>query len=147
TDRERLKADIVWNVEAGLELDASRIAAAELARGELFHSMNEFLAGYELLLCPSACVAPFDVSTRWVHEVEGVAFETYIDWLRICWATPLASCRVVALPWGFTEDGLPVGLQVVGRPRGEWRLLQAAAAIEEVFGVAGRVPLDPRSPP
>jgi amidase len=147
THRDRLKPDIVWNIEAGLELDAARIARAELARGRLFQEMSAFLAGYELLLCPSACVAPFDVATRWVHEVEGQRLDTYIDWLRISSAITLTSCPVVALPCGFTGEGLPVGMQLVGGLRGEWRLLQAAAAVEQVFGVAGRVPIDPRGAP
>jgi amidase len=147
TDRDRLKDDIIWNIEAGLELDAARIARAELARGRLFQEMSAFLSSHELLLCPSACVAPFDVATRWVREVEGVALDTYIDWLRISSAITLTSCPVVALPCGFTRDGLPVGMQLVGRPRGEWRLLQAAAAVEQVFGVAGQVPIDPRAAP
>jgi amidase len=72
-----------------------------------------------------------------------VPFDNYVEWLRITSAITLTSCPVVALPCGFTGEGLPIGLQLVGRPRGEWELLQAAAALEQVFGVAGRLPVEP----
>jgi len=144
TDRDRLKPDITWNIEFGLSLSVERIAHAEQARGALFQRMSEFMAGYDLLLCPTACVAPFDVSTRWIREVSGVRFDNYVEWLRITSAITLTSCPVVALPCGLTEEGLPVGMQLVGRPRGEWQLLSAAAAVEQVFEMSGRVPMDPR---
>ena len=144
TDRDRLKPDIVWNIEFGLSLSVERTAQAEQARGALFQRMLEFMAGYDLLLCPTACVAPFDVSTRWIREVSGVTFDNYVEWLRITSAITLTSCPVVALPCELTEERLPVGMQLVGRPRGEWQLLSAAAAVEQVFDMAGRVPMDPR---
>ena len=144
TDRDRLKRDIIWNIEFGLSLSVERIAQAEQARGALFQRVSEFMSGYDLLLCPTACVAPFDVSTRWIREVSGVMFDNYVEWLRITSAITLTSCPVVALPCELTEEGLPVGMQLVGRPRGEWQLLSAAAAVEQVFEMAGRVPMDPR---
>ena len=144
TDRDRLKPDIIWNIEFGLSLSVERIAQAEQARGAIFQRMSEFMAGYDLLLCPTACVAPFDVSTRWIREVSGVPFDNYVEWLRITSAITLTSCPVVAVPCERTEEGLPVGMQLVGRPRGEWGLLSAAAAVEQVFDLAGRVPLAPR---
>src|SRR6185312_8481623 len=144
TDRDRLKPDIIWNIEFGLSLSVERVAHAEQARGALFQRMSEFMAGYDLLICPTACVAPFDVSTRWIREVSGVRFDNYVEWLRITSAITLTSCPVVALPCGLTEEGLPVGMQLVGRPRGEWQLLSAAAAVEQVFEMSGRVPMDPR---
>ena len=106
--------------------------------------MSEFMSGYDLLLCPTACVAPFDVATRWMREVSGVTFDNYVEWLRISSAITLTACPVVALPCELTEEGLPVGMQLVGRPRGEWQLLSAAAAIEQVFDLPGRCRMDPR---
>ena len=135
-----LKPDILWNIEQGLGQGAQEVAAAELARGALFHRMAAFLDEHELLLCPAACVVPFRVETRWPREVDGDKMESYIEWLRICSAITLTSSPVVALPCGFTPGGLPVGLQLVGRLRGEHALLRAAAAVEELLGVAGREP-------
>jgi amidase len=133
SDRDRLKPDIVWNIEEGLRLAPADLAEADRARGALFHSMATFLSRYDVLICPAACVAPFDVRTRWVAEVDGVRLENYVEWLRITSAITLTASPVVALPGGLTEGGLPVGLQVVGRNRGEHDLLRHAAAVEEAL--------------
>ncbi len=143
THRDQLKPDVIWNIEQGLRLTTERIGWAERARGTIYQRMSEFLDRHQLLLCPTACVAPFDVAIRWVREVDGVPFDNYVEWLRITSTITLTSCPVVALPCGFTDGGLLIGLQLVGRPRGEWQLLQAAAALEQVFGVADRLPVEP----
>jgi amidase len=142
--RDVLKPDIVWNVEAGLRLTTEQIGRAERARAAIHRNVAAFFADYDLLLCPAACVAPFDVSTRWVAEVDGVRFDNYIEWLRLTSAITLTSCPALSLPGGFTPDGRPVGLQLVGKPRGEAGLLAAAAAIEEALGLSGATPIDPR---
>lgn len=142
--RDKLKPDVVWNIEEGLKLSADTIARAERARGELFYRVAEFFETYDLLLCPAAIVPPFDATTRYVSEVEGHSFDNYIDWLLIASAVTLSSCPALSLPCGFTRDSLPVGLQMVGRPRGEAGLLRAAALLEDTLGLAGKVPIDPR---
>ncbi len=146
TQRDKLKPDVIWNIERGLALTATDIARAELARGALYHRVVEFFRRYDLLLCPAACVPPFDVKTRWLKELNGVAFDNYVEWIRLTYAVTLTSCPAISLPCGFTRDGRPVGLQMVGRPRGEAELLGAAAALEEVLDLAGRVPIDPQPP-
>jgi amidase len=139
--RAQLKPDVIWNIEQGMALSAERIGWAKRARGAIFQRVCAFLDRYPLLLCPTACVAPFDVATRWVAEVEGVRFDNYVEWLRITSAITLSSCPVVAMPCSRTGDGLPVGMQLIGRVRGEWELLSAAAAIEQVWGMAELVPV------
>ncbi len=141
--RELLKPDVVWNIEAGLAMPADRLGAAERARGAVHAAMTGFLESYDVLICPSACVAPFPVETRWPRQVDGVVQETYIDWLRITSAITLTGCPVVALPCGLNADGVPIGLQLVGRPRGEHALLNAAAAVEEILGFAEMLPVRP----
>ena len=145
-ERDRLKPDIVWNVEQGLRLTPERIGWAELARGAVAHAVAAVLETHDVLLCPTACVAPFDVSVRWPEEVEGVAFDNYVDWLRITSAITLTGCPVVAMPCAQTGDGLPVGVQVVGRFRGEWELIALAAGLEQVWGMAAQVPRSPAGP-
>jgi amidase len=145
THRDKLKPDVIWNIERGLALTASDIARAELARGALYHRVAEFFRSYDLLLCPAACVPPFDVKVRWLKELNGVAFDNYVEWIRITYAVTLTSCPALSLPCGFTRDGRPVGLQMVGRPRGEAELLGAAAALEEILDIAKLVPIDPRA--
>jgi amidase len=105
--------------------------------------MAKFFEVHELLICPAAQVPPFPVETRWIKEIAGRPLDNYVEWIRITYAITLTSSPVVALPCGFTADGRPVGLQLVGRPRGEAPLIAAAAALEAVFGLADRVPLDP----
>jgi amidase len=144
--RHLLKADIVWNVEAGLSLTPEEVGRAERARGGIYQRVAHFFTEYDLLLCPAACVAPFDVGTRWVHEVDGVALDNYVEWLRLASAITLTSCPSLSLPAGFTPDGRPVGLQLVGRPRGEAELLAAAVALEEALDLARLCPIEPRPP-
>jgi amidase len=106
--------------------------------------MVDFFSTHDLLICPSASVAPFPVEQPYVSAIDGVACATYIDWFAITFALTLTACPVISIPCGFTADGLPVGLQLVGPPRGEAALLRAAQAVETVLDVARGVPLDPR---
>lgn len=143
--RAMLKPDIVWNVELGLKLTPAEIGAAERHRGALFHRVIAFFRTYDLLVCPAAAVPPFDIKTRWLREIDGVALDNYMAWLYVTAAITLTACPVLSLPCGFTAEGLPVGLQLVAPPRGEAALLSAAAAFESILGVAGAVPIDPRA--
>ena len=142
--RALLKPEVVWNIEHGLSLTAAQIGAAERQRGQLQRHMAEFLTEYDLLLCPTAIVPPFPVEQRFLAELNGHRFPSYIDWVTIAYAITLTGCPALSLPCGFTAAGLPVGLQIVGKPRGEAGLLAAAAALEDVLGLAGSVPIAPR---
>ena len=142
--RERLKPEVVWNIEHGLRLTADEIGRAERERGTLQLAMAEFLGRYDVLCCPAAVVPPFPVEQRYLAELNGHRFPSYIDWVTIAYAITLTGCPALSLPCGFTEAGLPVGLQIVGPPRGEAKLLAASAMLEDVLGLAGSVPIDPR---
>ena len=108
--------------------------------------MAEFFESYDLLLTPTTVVPPFDVGERHVAEVEGHKFENYFDWYSICFVISVPSCPALSIPCGFTATGLPVGLQMIGPPRGEAPLLSAAALFEELMGIANMLPIDPRPP-
>ncbi len=142
--RDRIAPEIVWNIEKGLDITAEEVLSAERARWELYHRITAFFETHDLLVCPAASIAPFPVDQRYVTEIDGVPCETYIDWFAITFALTMTSCPVAVIPCGFTEAGLPVGIQIMGRPRGEAALLRAALRIEEVFGIAGSLPIDPR---
>ncbi len=144
--RDLLKPEVIWNIEAGLRLTQAEIAWSERARGSLQQSVAAFFRNHDLLLCPAAIVPPFPVETRYLEEFDGHLFPSYIDWVSITFAITLSGCPALSLPCGFTASGLPVGLQMVGPPRGEAKLLAAAAALEDILGVAGEVPIDPRQP-
>lgn len=143
THRDVLKPEIIWNIEKGLALDADTIARAERARGAIYQRCVRFFSRHELLLCPCVIVPPFDVDTRWVDEIEGRRFNNYVDWLGLTFVLTLTACPSASVPVGFTEAGLPVGLQILGPPRGEAAVLRAAAAIEEAIPLAARTPIDP----
>jgi amidase len=142
--RDRLKPEVVWNVQHGLSLSAAEIGRAERERGLLQRRMAEFLGTHDLLCCPAAIVPPFPVEQRYLAELNGHRFPSYIDWVAINYAITLTGCPALSLPCGFTAAGLPVGLQMVGPPRGEAKLLAAAAALEDALGLKAGMPIDPR---
>jgi amidase len=144
--RESLKPEMVWNIEKGLALTPGEIFRAVSARARLVQRVAAFFGPYDLLLSPAASVPPFDVGHRYVEEIGGHRFDNYIDWIAITYTITLTSCPALVIPCGFTAQGLPVGLQMVGRPRGEAALLSAAALAEDVYALGAEVPIDPRSP-
>jgi amidase len=144
SERDRITEDIVSNVERGFEVTPERLFAAERTRWTLYHRMTAFFETHDLLICPSASIPAFPVDLRYVKEIDGQPCETYIDWFAITFALTMTSCPVISIPCGFTEDGLPIGLQIVGKPRGEAALLQTAHWIEKLFGIAPMLPIDPR---
>ena len=107
--------------------------------------MVAFLREVDVLIAPTACTPPRDIAERWVRVVNGVELENYVDWLKIASVITVSSCPSLSLPSGFTPDGKPVGLQIVGRPRGEAALLATAKSLESLFGLADSVPIDPRT--
>jgi amidase len=147
TRRDLLKPEVIWNIEKGLALSADDIGRAERARGALYHRVAAFFETYDLLLAPAAIVAPFDVDIRYIEEVEGRGFDNYIEWVGIAFAITLTGCPALSAPAGFTEGGLPVGLQIVGPPRGEAAILSAAALLEAATGIARRLPVEPHPAP
>ena len=141
--RERIAPEIVGNIERGLALTPQDVFEAERARWMLFQRVAAFFEHHDLLICPAASIAPFPVEQRYVEMINGQPCETYIDWFSITFALTLTACPVVSLPCGFTAEGLPVGIQVMGRPRGEAALLRAALALESVLGIASKLPREP----
>jgi amidase len=147
THREQLKPEVVWNIEKGLRLDVESVARANRLRAALYERAARFFATYDVLATPVVIVPPFPVERRFVDEVMGHRFDNYVDWLGITYMVTLIGCPALSLPCGFTAAGLPVGLQLVGRPRGEAPLLAAAALLEAELGLAGLLPIDPRPAP
>jgi amidase len=143
--RDRIAPEIIGNIERGLNITPEEIFQAERVRTELYHKMTAFFETHDLLICPSASVAPFPVELRYVEEIDGQPCETYIDWFSITFALTMTACPIISMPCGFSSEGLPVGIQVVGKPRGEAALLRAANRFEELFGIAGQLPILPRS--
>lgn len=144
--RDQLKPEVVWNIEEGLKLTAADLAAAEAARAETRAAMVGFIARHGILITPTAPVPPYPVEKRYVDEIDGERLATYLDWLVLGFSITVTGCPAISIPCGFTADGLPVGLQLVGAPYGEEALLSAAAWCEAVLGARLAAPIDPRVP-
>jgi len=141
--RHLLKPEVIGNTEFGLGLKLSEVVAAEIAHGEIIRRAAKFFEQYDLLICPAVMCPPFPVETRYVSELDGVKLEGYMGWLALTCALSITACPILALPGGFTGDGLPVGLQVAGPLRSEAKLFSYGAYLEQLLGFAGRLPIDP----
>jgi amidase len=145
--RDQLKPEVIWNIEEGLKLTVEQLERAEAQRVAMTMRTIEFFKSYDLLLTPATIVAPFPVENRYVAECAGRKFDNYFEWLGIVYAITLACCPALSLPCGFTASGLPVGLQMVAAPRGEAELLAGAKTLEDILGLRGATPIDPRPAP
>ncbi|MHC2463971.1 amidase [Bradyrhizobium embrapense] len=146
TKRDLLKPEVIWNIEEGLKLSVEKLERAEAQRVAITARALEFFEKYDLLLAPATIVPPFPVENRYVAECDGKKFDNYVEWLGIVYAITLACCPALSLPCGFTASGLPVGLQMIAKPRAEAQLLAGAKVLEGILGVRGTTPIDPRAP-
>jgi amidase len=128
--RGEMQAGLVWNIEQGLALSARDIGRAERLRTVLWHRVRRFMERYDLLVLPTVAVKPFPVEQPYPTEVNGQPFRNYTEWFFLTYAISVTGLPVISVPAGFTRDGLPVGIQIVGRRRQEAAVLQAAAAFE-----------------
>ncbi len=138
--RDLLKDTIVWQVEEGRKLSAEQIARAIAQRAQLWERMRVFLERYEFFVLPTTQVLPFDINQPYVTEIDGVKMDSYIDWMKSCYYITLTEAPAISIPCGFTPAGLPIGLQIVGRHRDEWGLLQIAHAYEQAANLESRKP-------
>jgi len=140
THRSELKDTVIWNIEQGLALDGAKIARAQSLRTELYQRLRAFLEKYEFLLAPVNQLPPFPVETEYPTEIAGVRLDNYLDWMKSCYYITITSHPAISVPAGFTTDGLPVGLQIVGRYRDDFGVLQLAHAFEQASEVWKRRP-------
>lgn len=142
--RDVLKPELVWNIERGLAVDGDAVRRSVAAQGQVFELAAEFMSDYDLLICPAASVMPFPVEERYVGYSEGLPPSEYYRWLSIAAAVTATTLPVITVPCGRTETGLPVGLQLIGRPHAELSLFSLASHIEKVLGF-GHPIVDPGS--
>ena len=145
TERNRLKPDVIANAEFGSGLTIDDVVSAELAHGDLVRRVARFFERFDVLICPAVLCPPVRVEERYVPVLNGVELGDYLGWLVMTCAISATGCPVLALPCGFTRDGLPVGVQVIGPARSEARLLAIGAFLEQVLDVSPRAPIEPRS--
>ena len=138
--RGLMKSTVVWNIEEGRKLSGPQLGQAEVKRTALYHRVRQFMERYEFLLLPVSQVLPFPVEEEYVREINGIPMTTYLDWMRSCYYITVTGLPAISVPAGFTSSGLPVGLQIVGRPWDDFGVLQLAYAFQEATGFWRRRP-------
>ncbi len=131
TQRAAYKDTIVGEVEYGLSLTSGDISRAQDLHAQIWRRFQAFLTRYEYFVLPVTQVPPFDVTMPYPKEVDGVRLESYIDWMKSCWYITMTGNPAISVPAGFTPEGLPVGLQIVGRHQQDFAVLQLAHAFEQ----------------
>jgi amidase len=129
--RDVIKATVLEEVDRGARLTTADIAKAEADRGRLHLRVGEFFTRFDYFVLPTTQVPAFDVDQPFIKEIEGVQMGSYIDWMKSCYFITVTACPAISVPCGFTPAGLPVGLQIVGRPQDDWGVLQVAHAFEQ----------------
>jgi amidase len=128
---DKVKESIRWNAEMGAKLTGADLARAEIAHTKLYEQMVAFFERFDVLLAPTTQVLPFPVELEYPTEIGGVPQENYLEWMRSCTLFSATGCPALSVPGGFTDDGLPVGLQIIGAPRADRRVLEAGHAFEQ----------------
>ncbi len=138
--RPLMKPEAVFEVESGLKLSAYDITAASVVRTEWHHAVRRLFETYDFLIAPTAQVFPFDVNLDWPKAIAGRTMETYHEWMKVVLPVTMSGCPALAAPAGFNDQGLPIGIQIVGPNRGELACLQLAHAYDEATNWVGRRP-------
>ena len=133
--KDQMKDTMIANIEVGRALSGVDLTNADRQRTQIYQRMVRFFEHHDFLVMPTTQVVPFDVTTEWVREIEGVAMTDYIDWMTICCIVTVTGLPAISLPCGFTAHGLPIGLQLSGPPRGDAQLLAFARQLETALAV------------
>lgn len=140
--KEHFKQTLRDNIAVGVNQTNHDIYLAQRGRTDLYHRMRTFLEGYDVLAIPIVGIAPTPVEEEWPRTVDGVDLPDYVDWLRFSFLATTTALPALAMPAGFTEDGLPIGIQLIGPPHGDARVLQVGRALERALNLP-KGPIDP----
>jgi len=141
--RDLIKPEAIEEIEQGRSITSEQVAQAMMAQGRLMQRMRIFQQKYEFVACAVNQVPPFPPGVHWPKEIEGERMEHYIAWMKSAYWISATFCPAISVPAGFTSDGLPVGLQIVGRYRADFAVLQMAHAFEQATKVGLRHPSIP----
>ncbi len=129
--RAEMKPTVIEEIERGANLTPADLARADRLWSLLYDRVGQFMRKYEFFVLPTTQVLPFDVDQQYVASIDGQPMAGYIDWMRSCYYVTLTSLPAISVPAGFSESGLPVGLQIVGRHHNDWGTLQLAHSFEQ----------------
>ena len=138
--RAKMKPEAIWEIERGARISGEDVARALAQQGQLLERMRAFQERYDFLVCAVNQVPPFDVEETWPRSIEGVAMDTYVAWMKSAYWISTTCRPAISVPAGFTDDGLPVGVQIVGRYREDLLVLKLAHAFEQATQVGNRRP-------
>lgn len=138
--RSEMKPEAIWDIEAGAKLTGADVARAIIKHGALLERMRVFQEQYEFLVCAVNQVPPFDASLDWPRAIEGVAMDNYVAWMKSAYWISTTCRPAMSVPAGFTPEGLPVGIQIVGRHRDDLGVLRMGHAFEQATRVGLRRP-------
>jgi len=128
--RGLLKPEAIFEVESGLKLTAFDISAASRVRTEWYQAVRRFFSKYDYFIVPTAQLFPFDVNLHWPREIAGRKMQTYHEWMKCVLPITMSGCPALAAPAGFSDKGLPIGIQIVGPLHAETACLQLAYAYD-----------------
>ncbi|HEV3040715.1 MAG TPA: amidase [Candidatus Angelobacter sp.] len=137
---DQLNEYIHWHVEEGRKLSGPYLARVEARRTALYERLSKFMGQYEFFILPVSQVLPFDVKVKFPTEIAGTKMENYISWMKSCYYISVTGNPAISVPCAFSEGGLPIGLQIVGRHHDDWGVLQLAYAFEQGTSVGKRRP-------
>jgi amidase len=137
---DAFKDTLKGEIEEGLRLTGTDLAHAETAHGQLWRRFQAFLEKYEYFVLPTTQLPAFDINMPYPTQIAGVKFDSYIDWMKSCWYISATGNPAATVPGGFTSEGLPVGVQIVGRDRQDFSVLQMAHAFEQATGFGKKRP-------
>ena len=133
--RDSMKPEAIWEIETGAKLGLADVSRAMTEHADLFERVRRFQETHEFFVCAVNQVPPFDASLDWPKEIDGTPMENYIAWMKSAYHVTCTFCPAISVPAGFTPEGLPVGIQIVGRYRDDLGVLQIAHAFEQATGL------------
>ena len=137
-----MKPEVVWNIETGLGLTSDQIRNATRTQGQIINRAARFMQDFDLLICPATSVASVSAELRYPGSDAEVAIPEYYRWLAIAYSTTMTALPIITMPCGFAENGMPIGVQLIGKPGGEFELFRYARYLEQISGWSS-LPIDP----
>lgn len=136
---ERLRPDLLRNIRQGERVTASDLADALAIRTAVYRRTESLFDDVDVIVTPATPVVAPPAEDEWVRKVGDIEYDRYFRWQMLANRITVTAHPVVVTPAGFS-GGLPVGMQVVGRNRGEFELLAHTAGFERALGLTARHP-------
>lgn len=138
--RDEMKPEAVWQIQLGQRITAEQVGVAMRQHAILLDRMRLFFQRYDCVVCATSQVPPFDAGLTWPREIAGEGMEHYIAWMRSAYWISVTLGPAASVPAGFTSDGLPVGLQIAGKPRDDRAVLEVAHGFESATRIGQHRP-------